>query len=174
MANSFGNKLKPETLAEIEKIIPRYPQKRSALMPVLQAIQDDQRVISNDAIEWVAEKLDLQPINVLEVVSFFPNYRQKPIGKCWVRVCRTLSCALHGAYKVVDILEKELGCKMGTTSEDGSITLEYAECLAACGTGPVALIDEDLFENLKPDDLGPVIAEIKKRAAGGVPTPTKG
>lgn len=165
--------LTPETLARIDALIARYPQKRSALMMVLHEIQAEQRMISYEAIEWVADKLELQPINVLEVVTFFPNYRQKRIGRTWVRVCRTLSCALMGAYKTGEILEQELGCKMGHTKEDGSVTLEYAECLAACGTGPVALVDEDLFENLTPDKLGPVIAEIKKRAAGGVPTPTK-
>jgi NADH-quinone oxidoreductase subunit E len=166
--------LQPETLAKIEKCIARYPQKRSALMMVLHDIQAEQKVISNEAVEWVAEKLEIQPINVLEVVTFFPSYRQEKIGRVWVRVCRTLSCALMGAYKTGEILEKEFGCKMGHTTEDGSVTLEYAECLAACGTGPVALVDEDLFENLGPDKLGPVIAEIKKRAAGGVPTPTHG
>ena len=165
--------LKPETAQKIDRLIARYPQKRSALMMVLHEIQEEHRQISNEAIEWVAAKLDLQPINVLEVVTFFPSYRQQKIGKVWVRVCRTLSCALMGGFNTGEMLEKELGCKMGHTTADGSITLEYAECLAACGTGPVALVDEDLFENLTPDKLGPVIAEIKKRAAGGVATPTK-
>ena len=166
--------LKSETLARIDATIARYPQKRSALMMVLHEVQAEQKEISNDAIEWVAGKLDLQPINVLEVVTFFPSYRRQKIGRTWVRVCRTLSCALMGAYKTGEILEKELGCRMGHTREDGAVTLEYAECLAACGTGPVALVDDDLFENLTPDKLGPVIAEIKQRTEGGVPTPTKG
>ena len=164
--------LKPETIERIEKTIPRYPQKRSAVMPVLHFIQSDQGVISNEAIEWVAEKLELQPINVLEVVTFFPYYRQEKLGRTHVRLCRTLSCALMGAYKVGEVLEKELGCKMGTTKADGSITLEYAECLAACGTGPVMLVDENLYENLKASDLGAVVAEIRQRAEGGVPTST--
>ncbi len=166
--------LTPEALGRIDETIARYPQKRSALMMVLHVVQAEQKAISNEAIEWVAAKLDLQPINVLEVVTFFPSYRQAKIGRTWVRVCRTLSCALMGAYRTGEVLEKELGCKMGHTKDDGSITLEYAECLASCGTGPVALVDDDLFENLTPDKLGPVLAEIKKRAAGGVPTPTKG
>jgi NADH-quinone oxidoreductase subunit E len=166
--------LKPETLARIDATIPRYPQKRSALMMILHDIQAEHHEITHEAIEWVAARLDLQPINVLEVVTFFPSYRQEKIGRVWVRVCRTLSCALNGTYQTGEILERELNCKMGHTSNDGSVTLEYAECLAACGTGPVALVDDDLFENLTPDKLGPVIAEIKKRAAGGVPTPTKG
>ena len=166
--------LKPGTLERIDASIARYPQKRSALMMVLHEVQAEHGCISPEAIEWVAAKLELQPINVLEVVTFFPSYRQEKLGRVWVRVCRTLSCALAGTYRTGEILEKELGCKMGHTSEDGSVTLEYAECLASCGTGPVALVDEDLFENLTPDQLGPVIAEIKKRAAGGQPTPTQG
>jgi NADH-quinone oxidoreductase subunit E len=157
--------LKPDTLERIEKTIPRYPVKRSAVMPLLHFIQSDQGYISNDAVEWVAEKLEIQPINVLEVVTFFPYYRQQKLGRTHVRVCRTLSCALMGAYKVGDELEKKLRCKMGTTSEDGSITLEYAECLAACGTGPVVLVDEDLYENLKAAELDPLVSEIKQRAA---------
>jgi NADH-quinone oxidoreductase subunit E len=156
--------LKPDTIDRIEKTIPRYPVKRSAVMPLLHFIQSDQGFISNDAVEWVAEKLEIQPINVLEVVTFFPYYRQQKLGRTHVRVCRTLSCALMGAYKVGDELEKKLGCKMGTISEDGSITLEYAECLAACGTGPVVLVDEDLYENLKSAELDPLVTEIKKRA----------
>jgi NADH-quinone oxidoreductase subunit E len=168
--------LQPETLERIDAAIPRYPQKRSALMTVLHHVQADQGCISHEAIEWVAEKLDLQPINVLEVVTFFPSYRQeeRKLGRTHVRLCRTLSCALMGAYPVGEILERELGCQMGRTSADGSVTLEYAECLAACGTGPVVLVDEDLFEGVTVEELGPVLAEIKKRAAGGAPTSTKG
>jgi NADH-quinone oxidoreductase subunit E len=167
--------LKPETLERIDAAILRYgAQRRSALMPVLHLVQAEQGCIPREAVEWVAEKLGMQPINVLEVVTFFPSYRQedRKLGRTHVRLCRTLSCALMGAYKVGEELEKELGCRLGTTREDGSITLEYAECLAACGTGPVALVDEDLFENVTAEKLGPIIEEIKKRAAGGAPTPT--
>ena len=158
--------LSQETFQKIDGSIPKYPEKRSAVMPLLHFIQSDQGYISNEAIEWVAEKLELQPINVLEVVTFFPYYRQKKLGKVHVRVCRTLSCALMGAYKLGDELEKALDCKMGHTKEDGSVTLEYGECLAACGTGPVVLVDEDLYENLsKAGTVEPMIQEINKRAA---------
>jgi NADH-quinone oxidoreductase subunit E len=160
--------LSQETLEKIDKTIPKYPVKRSAVMMLLHFIQSEQGYISNEAVEWVAEKLELQPINVLEVVTFFPYYRQKKLGKVHVRVCRTLSCALMGAYKLGDDLEKALDCKMGHTKEDGSVTLEYGECLAACGTGPVVLVDEDLYENLsKTDMVEPMVSEIKKRAAVG-------
>lgn len=156
--------LKPETIKSIETLIPRYPQKQSAVMPLLHHIQSDQGVISNEAIEWVAAKLDMQPINVLEVVTFFPYFRQTKLGNTHVRVCQTLSCALKGAYRVAENLEKALDCKVGTTRADGKVTLEFAECLASCGSGPVALVDEDLFEHLKTAELDGVLDEIRRRA----------
>jgi NADH-quinone oxidoreductase subunit E len=167
--------LQPETLERIDAAIGRYPHRRSALMPVLHHVQAEQGCISDEAIEWVAATLDLPPLAVLELVTFFPSYRRedRKRGRTHVRLCRTLSCALLGAYAVGDVLERELGCKMGKTSADGAVTLDYAECLAACGSGPVVLVDEDLFENVTAETLGPVLAEIKKRAAGGAPTPTR-
>ncbi len=162
--------LSQETIQKIDVTVPKYPEKRSAVMMLLHFIQSEQGCISNEAVEWVAERLDLQPINVLEVVTFFPYYRQQKLGKVHVRVCRTLSCALMGAYKLGDELEKVLDCKMGHTKEDGSVTLEYGECLAACGTGPVVLVDEDLYENLsKAGTVEPMVEEIKKRAAVEAP-----
>jgi NADH-quinone oxidoreductase subunit E len=163
--------LSQETLDKIDAAIPKYPVKRSAVMTLLHFIQSEQRYISNEAIEWVAAKLEIQPINVLEVVTFFPYYRQEKLGKVHVRVCRTLSCALMGAYKLGDDLSKALDCKMGHTKEDGSVTLEYGECLAACGTGPVVLVDEDLYERLnQPGSVDPLVEEIKKRASVETPT----
>ena len=91
--------LKPETLERLEAVIPKYPVKRSAILPVLHYLQEDQGYISSEAIEWVAEKLDLQPINVYEIVTFYPFFREKPTARRIVRVCLTLPCALSGAYK---------------------------------------------------------------------------
>ncbi len=159
--------LSAETIDRIESTIPKYPEKRSAVMMLLHYIQDEKGYLSNEAIEWVAEKLDMQPINVLSVVTFFPYYRQEDqkIGKVHVRVCRTLSCAMRGAYKVGDELSKKFGCKIGHSTDDGNVTLEYAECLAACGTGPVVLVDEDLYENIESSKLDGLIGEIEKRVA---------
>ena len=156
------------TLEKIDTVIAKYPQKRSAVMALLDYIQAEEGYISNKAVEWVADKLELEPINVLEVVTFFPYYRQEKLGKVHVRICRTLSCALMGAYKLGDDLANKLNCKMGHTKNDGSVTLEYAECLAACGTGPVVLVDEDLYENLnKANSVQPMVDEINKRMTVG-------
>jgi len=96
--------LKPETLERIEKTLPQYPEKQSAVMPSPHHVQKEHGYISNEAIEWIAKRLEMQPINVLSVLTFCPYFRQEDQkrGKVHVRVCRTVSCALMGAYKVGD------------------------------------------------------------------------
>ena len=156
--------LQEETLKTIDAAIARYPQKRSAVLPLLHAIQSDQGYISKEAMQWVAEKLEIEPINVYEVVSFYPYFREKPIGKKHIRVCRTLSCALRGAKATCQALEEALSCPVNQTAEDGSVTIEYAECLASCGTAPVVLVDDVLHENV--DEAKAVeLAEAIRQAA---------
>ena len=142
--------LKQNTLDKIDKLIPRYPTKRSAVLPLLHLIQEETGHISKTAMEWVAEKLDLEPINVYEVVTFYPMLREKPIGRRHIKVCRTLSCALNGSYEVKKQLEKQLlGEGKGSSNED--YTIEFVECIASCGTAPVVQVDEVLHEGVKPD-----------------------
>jgi NADH-quinone oxidoreductase subunit E len=159
--------LKPETLKRIDELITHYPVKRSAVLMLLHAIQEDVGFIANEAIEWVATKLELEPINVYEVVTFYPMFRQKPIGRRHIKVCRTLSCALMGGYKTCEAFEQEFNTHRGHTSPDGEVTIEFVECLASCGTAPVVMIDDDLHEKVdtaKAKELANQIkAEAKKR-----------
>jgi NADH-quinone oxidoreductase subunit E len=159
--------LKPETLKRIDEVITHYPVKRSAVLMLLHAIQEDVGFISSEATEWVARKLELEPINVYEVVTFYPMFRQKPIGRRHVKVCRTLSCALMGGYKTCETFEKEFNTHRGEISPDGEVTIEFVECLASCGTAPVVMIDDDLHEKVdaaKAKQLSDQIkAEAKKR-----------
>jgi NADH-quinone oxidoreductase subunit E len=115
---------------------------------LLHLIQEDVGHISNEAIEWIAEKLELEPINVYEVVTFYPMFRREPIGKRHIKVCRTLSCALAGGYRTCAKFESEFDTHLGEVSPDGEVTVEFVECLASCGTAPVVLIDETLHENV--------------------------
>lgn len=161
--------LSAETLDKIEKLIPRFPLKRSATLPILHLIQDEIGYIDLEAQEWVAAKLDITPMQVREVVTFYPMYREKPIGKVHVKVCRTLSCALVGAYKTCEKLEEELKCQRGHTSEDGKFTIEFVECIASCGTGPVVQVDDKLFQSVTPDKAGE-LAETIKHMAEETPT----
>ena len=159
--------LQPATLQSIDEVITHYPVKRSATLPLLHLIQEDVGHLPPDTSEWVAAKLELQPINVLEVITFYPMFRQKPIGRRHVKVCRTLSCALMGGYKTCAQFEKEFNTHRGEVSPDGEVTIDFVECLASCGTAPVVLIDDDLHEKVdcaKAKQLSDQIkAEAKKR-----------
>jgi NADH-quinone oxidoreductase subunit E len=156
--------LKPETLQRIDEVIPHYPVKRSATLPLLHLIQEDVGYISPEAIEWVAAKLELEPINVYEVVTFYPMFRQKPIGRRHIKVCRTLSCALMGGYKTCAAFEQEFNTHRGEVSPDGEVTIDFVECLASCGTAPVVLIDDDLHENVDATKAKQLSNQIKKEA----------
>jgi len=136
--------LQPTTLQKIDEVITHYPVKRSATLPLLHLVQEDLGWISPEAMEWIAAKLELQPINIYEVVTFYPMFRQKPIGRRHIKVCRTLSCALTGGYKVCAEFQKQFGSQPGAVSADGEVTIDFVECLASCGTGPVVMIDDDL------------------------------
>jgi NADH-quinone oxidoreductase subunit E len=156
--------LKPETFARIDEVITHYPVKRSAVLPLLHLIQEDAGYISDEAIEWVAQKLELQPINVYEVVTFYPMFRRKPIGRRHIKVCRTLSCALMGGYKTCDEFKKEFDTDLNAVSPDGEVTVEFVECLASCGTAPVVMVDEKLYENVDCAKAREIAAQIKAEA----------
>jgi|ERR1043166_2601425 NADH-quinone oxidoreductase subunit E len=138
--------------AEVDELISHYPQKRSASLMLLHALQEHFGFLSKEAIEWAARKLDLQPINVYELVTFYPMFRQEPLGKFHLKVCRTLSCALGGAYELREHLCRKLGLDSDAhgpqTTRDGKFTVEFVECLASCGTAPVMMCNEDFHEGV--------------------------
>src|SRR5438105_14995978 len=139
-------------MAEVDELITHYPKKRSASLMLLHAFQERFGHISRQAVEWVAAKLELQPINIYELVTFYPMFHQKPLGKYHLRVCRTLSCALGGSYKLHEHFCEKLGLDPGEhgpqTTQDRKYTLEFAECLAGCGTAPVMMCNEAFHEGV--------------------------
>jgi NADH-quinone oxidoreductase subunit E len=157
-------KLTPETLRRIDDVIAHYPQKRSAALPLLHIVQEEAGHISNEAVEWIAAKLELQPINIYELVTFYPMFRQKPIGRRHIKVCRTLSCAIMGGYRTCAEFQRQFNTGLGEVSPDGEVTVEFVECLASCGTAPVVMIDDDLHERVDAAKARALSEEIK--AAG--------
>lgn len=140
---------------EIDERITHYPvSKRSAVLPVLHALQHHFGHLSEEAVDWTATKLELEPIKVLEVVTFYPGFRQSAPGKYHIRVCRTLSCAMAGSGELMESICDKAGIdRSGVThhspiavSKDGQFSIEFAECLASCGTGPVCLVNDDFHE----------------------------
>lgn len=157
--------LKPETLQKTDEVIAHYPVKRSAALPLLHLVQEDQGYISPEAIEWIAAKLELQPVNIYELVTFYPMFRQKPAGRRHIKVCRTLSCALVGGFAVCEEFRRQFACDAGATSADGEVTVEFVECLASCGTGPVVMIDDELYERVDVARARELCEQIKAGAA---------
>ena len=141
--------LSKETLTKIDEVIPKYPEKRSAALMVIHLVQDELGSISDESCSWIADKLSLQPINIKELITFYPMLRETPWGKTHVRVCRTLPCALRGSYGACKILEDKLGVKEGHVRDDGEYSIEFMECLADCGEGPVVMVGEDTYENIE-------------------------
>ena len=159
--------LQPQTLAKIDEVITHYPVKRSAALPLLHLVQEDQGHVSAAAIEWIAAKLELQPINVYELVTFYPMFRQQPIGRRHVKVCRTLSCAIMGGYRTCAEFQRQFGTGLGGGSPGGEVTVEFVECLASCGTAPVVMIDDVLHERVDVAKAQQLSAQI--RAADQAP-----
>jgi NADH-quinone oxidoreductase subunit E len=143
----------PENLeTSINELMGRYPQKRSASLMVLHALQEHFGFLSLAALEWAAGKLELQPINLYELVTFYPMFRQAPAGRYQIKICRTLSCALAGSHELHEHLCQKLGLdpqKHGLqTTPDGRFSVEFVECLASCGTAPVLMCNDETHEGV--------------------------
>jgi NADH-quinone oxidoreductase subunit E len=147
--------------ASIDELIARYPQKRSASLMVLHALQDHLGSLSQEAVEWTARKLELRPINVYELVTFYPMFRQQPAGKYQIKVCRTLSCALGGSHQLHAYFCRKLGLDPQghelQTTQDGKFSVEFVECLAGCGTAPVVMCNEDFYEAVTPEKADAIV-----------------
>lgn len=158
----------PEMEAEAEKIIAKYPDgRRSASMPLLYLWQETFGFISNQGIHWVAEKAQVRPVNILEIVTFYPMFRQHAFGKFHITVCRTLSCALAGSYDLRDKLAEKCGIReldeegFGI-SPDGKYSIAFIECLAACGFAPIVQVNDDYFDKKDLDGDGKIDAVLAK------------
>lgn len=159
--------LTPERLAIFEELLPKYPTKQALTIPLLHICQEQLGHISTEVIEYVAKKLALSTADVKGVVTFYTLFQQKPVGRNVVWVCRTLSCELMGARSIKDALEQKLGCHVGETTRDGEFTVLEAECLAACGAGPMMQLNDEYFENLTPEKLDDILAAARRKKDEG-------
>ena len=155
-------KLSERAEARIEKIKQRYPQQRSAVMPALYIAQEELGSITRDAIEWVADRVGIPPVQVMEVATFYTMYYKKPVGRYHVQVCRTLACSLRGARTITECLHRKLGIKPGEVSKDGMWSYEEVECLGSCGSAPMCEINDTYFENLTPEKFEALLDRISR------------
>lgn len=151
--------LSPESLTKIEREVAKYPadRKQSAVMAALSIAQDEHGWLSEPLMDYVAGLLELRPIQVYEVATFYSMYELKPVGRHKISVCTNVSCMLCGSDEIVRHLQKRLGIKFGETSADGRFTLKEVECLAACGGAPMFMIDKHYYENLTPERVDEIL-----------------
>jgi len=156
--------LSPESLAKIDKAIAKYPphEKQSAVMAALAIAQDEKGWLSTETMDFVAKVLDMPPVAVYEVATFYTMYDLKPVGRHKLTICTNLPCALQGAARAAEHLKGKLGIGFGETTPDGRFTLKEGECLGACGDAPVLLRNnKHMLCAMTPDRLDQLIEELK-------------
>jgi NADH-quinone oxidoreductase subunit E len=154
-----------ERLARFEEIVQRYPsdQRRSAVLPALYLVQDQQGYITANSMRYVAGLLSITPADVEDVVSYYTMFFTKPVGTFVLSVCRTLSCALNGAERVTEELRSALGIQPGETDKTGTFTLLEVECLGACDRAPVIMINDAWQEHQRPEDVKRLLDDLRSR-----------
>ena len=166
-----ADRVTPEFEAEIDEIVSHYRYRSGALLCPAALLANHFGCVDDSGIEWIAARLDLQPVNIYELVTFYPWFRREAAGKTIIRVCRTLACAMAGSYAVKEKFCAALGLdphlehhgygSAPPTTPDGRFSVEFVECLASCGSAPVALINDELHERISPEAVSGILERYK-------------
>lgn len=146
---------------EIEQLVTKYGNSRSSLLPILQDIQRKHKHIPDFAQQEVARLLDIHPVEVFSVISFYSFLNTQPKGRNIVRLCQTIICDLAGKKNVARAIERELRIKFGETTKDNKFTLEYVNCLGMCDQGPALIINERVYSKVTPEKAVQILSEVK-------------
>jgi [NiFe] hydrogenase diaphorase moiety large subunit len=146
---------------EIELLVAKYGCSRSSLIPILQDIQRKHKYIPDFAQQEVARLLDIHPVEVFSVISFYSFLNTTPKGRHIVRLCQTISCDMQGKAAIAKAIERELGIKFGETSRDNKFTLEFANCVGMCDQGPAMIINERVYSKLTPEKAVQILNDLK-------------
>lgn len=155
-----------ENLLKVDKIIARYPEGRqkSALIPLLHLAQEQYGWLSVETMDYVASLLNIDPIEVYEVASFYSMYNLKPVGKYMFEVCQTGPCMINGSDDIIAYIGEKLNIKPGETTPDGLFTLKAVECLGACGYAPMMQMGKFYKEHLTKEKVDSIIEECRAKA----------
>jgi NADH-quinone oxidoreductase subunit E len=152
-----------ETEDKFRHLVSIYPRKRSALIPMLLLAQKEQGYITNEAIDYVAKYLDLNPSEVDSILSFYTLLRRKPAGKYHIMICTNLSCLLRGSDDIEACVKRKLGINLGEVTPDGMFSAIEFECLASCTTAPVIQVNGEFYENLDVKRTEEILDELRTR-----------
>ena len=151
---------------EILRTRDRYPDRRSAVLPALHVVQDEQGSVTEEGMAEIAELLDLPRSDVGGVATFYTMFFKRPVGRYVLDVCTTLSCSLLGSEHLVEYLSAKLGVKVGETTADGMFTLRTVECLGACGNAPVMMVGDTYHEDLTKEKIDSLLDQLRKKVEG--------
>jgi NADH-quinone oxidoreductase subunit E len=146
---------------KFDEVIARYPLKRSAIVPLLLFAQDEIGHITDEAIEEIARRVDVRPVEVVEDIGYYSMLRRHPIGKYNLQVCTNVSCLLRGGEEILEHCSERLGVGHKQTTPDGRFSLEEVECLGACCGAPAMQVNYDFYENLTPQRVDALIEQLK-------------
>lgn len=152
----------PELLEQAEGIIARYPQRRSAVMPLLYMAMREDGHLTEGGMRQVAELTGLTPVQVESVASFYGMFKLVPQGRYLVSVCTSISCMLLGSDHVMSSAEREAGVPAGETDSDGIVTVEHVECIGACGGAPAVQVNYELVEGMSPNSVAEMIRWLRE------------
>jgi NADH-quinone oxidoreductase subunit E len=158
----------PEKMAKVKELIARYPEgkQKSAILPILHMAQEHfGGWLSTESMDYVAELLNILPVEVYEVATFYSMYNLKPVGKYIFEVCQTGPCMINGSDEIIQYIKTTLAINVGETTSDGMFTLKIVECLGACGYAPMMQLGKSYRENLTKEKVDSIIAECRKTAA---------
>jgi NADH-quinone oxidoreductase subunit E len=158
----------PEKLAKVKELISRYPEgkQKSAILPILHLAQEHfGGWLSTEAMDYVAELLNILPVEVYEVATFYSMYNLKPVGKYVFEVCQTGPCMINGSDEIIQYIKTTLSISVGETTSDGLFTLKTVECLGACGYAPMMQLGKSYREHLTKEKVDSIIAECRKFAS---------
>lgn len=164
MTDSTYIELTEDAQKEISRIIKQYPpeRKKSALLPVLHIVQKESAGwLSEETMNMVAKMLELKPIEVYEVATFYSMYNTEPVGKIVVEVCQTGPCMICGADNIIKHIENKLGIQVGETTPDKMFTLKVVECLGACGYAPMFQVGERYYEHLTENKVDEILEQLR-------------
>ncbi len=160
-------KFSDDKLKKVQEIMARYPdgKQKSALLPVLHLAQEEfGGWLSAETMDYVAGLLNLEPIEVYEVATFYSMYNLKPVGRYLFEVCQTGPCMLKGSDDIIEYIKEKLGIAVGETTPDGLFTLKTVECLGACGYAPMMQLGKNFREHLTREKVDSIIEELRARA----------
>lgn len=153
-----------KNIEKSKEILAKYPseKKKSAVMPLLDLAQrQNGNYISKDVIEYIAELLEIAPIRVYEVASFYTMYNLKPVGKYLIQICGTTPCMLRGSEEIIKTCKNKLGVDFDQVTSDGLFTIKEVECLGACVNAPMIQINDDYYEDLNPEIMTGILDDLK-------------